>query len=182
MQKAGAKEGPSNPVRGGRGVPFGVRSCNAAWLGSSLLATKGTGCKLHSAMRRKSSRRIAQPEKAGTLSAVADEGLLPRKSILSRAALPGLALLPLAHCHAVPQASIFVEGNRPWRHGWESMTRGDSGTYGTTLRVTPMTDGTRYSIRMANRGTTLEAGVMLRGPVVVDCWLSKFQSGGVCCK
>ena len=47
------------------------------------------------------------------------------------------------------------------------MTGGDPGTYGTTLRVTSLTDGTRHSIRMANRGIALEAGVILRGQAVV---------------
>ena len=47
------------------------------------------------------------------------------------------------------------------------MTGGDPGTYGTTWRVTSLTDGTRHSIRMANRGIALEAGVILRGQVVV---------------
>ena len=43
------------------------------------------------------------------------------------------------------------------------MAEGDLGTYSTTLRVTPLTDGTRHSIRMANRATvTAGAGVILR--------------------
>jgi hypothetical protein len=42
------------------------------------------------------------------------------------------------------------------------MALGDQGTYGTVLRVTPLTDGTFDSIRMANPGTTADAGVILR--------------------
>jgi hypothetical protein len=42
------------------------------------------------------------------------------------------------------------------------MALGDQGTYGTVLRVTPLTDGTHESIRMVNPGTTFEAGVMPR--------------------
>ena len=40
------------------------------------------------------------------------------------------------------------------------MTLGDQGTYSTMQRVIPLTDGTSDSIRMANPGTTYEAGVM----------------------
>jgi hypothetical protein len=40
------------------------------------------------------------------------------------------------------------------------MALGDQETYGTVLRVTPLTDGTRDSIHMTNPGTTAEAGVM----------------------
>lgn len=43
------------------------------------------------------------------------------------------------------------------------MAAGDPGTYSTTLRVTPLTDGTRHSIRMTNRATvTAGAEVILR--------------------
>lgn len=67
------------------------------------------------------------------------------------------------------------------------MTLGDQGTYGTVLRVTPLTDGTHGSIRMANPGTTFEAGVIPRCLVLahksgrsIRCF--KFECGGVCCK
>jgi hypothetical protein len=43
-----------------------------------------------------------------------------------------------------------------------TMTLGDQGTYGTVLRVTPLTDGTFDLIRMANPGTTADAGVIPR--------------------
>ena len=42
------------------------------------------------------------------------------------------------------------------------MAGGDLGTYGTVLRVTPLTDGTHDLIRMANPGTTFEVGVITR--------------------
>ena len=100
--------------------------------------------------------------------ASAKVGLLPRKRVLSRAALPGLTLLPLACCHAVPRSSYFVGERHSWRHGWESMPLGDQGTYGATFRVTPITDGTRHTICMTNRATvTSGAGVILRGQAVV---------------
>jgi hypothetical protein len=51
-------------------------------------------------------------KKAGT---VCDDchkaGLLLRQSVLSRAALPGLTLSPLACGQTVPRASVFVGGN-----------------------------------------------------------------------
>ena len=72
------------------------------------------------------------------------------------------------------------------------MAGGDLGTYGTVLRVTPLTDGTHDSIRMTNPGTTFEAGVMPRcltlgrrlrwsvGGLSIRCF--KLECGGVCCK
>ena len=53
------------------------------------------------------------------------------------------------------------------------MAGGDLGTYGTVLRITPLTDGTHDSIRMANPGTTFEAGVIPRC-LITACRLDRF--------
>jgi hypothetical protein len=144
-----------------------VRSTWRGW-GALLWRQNGPGANYTRRWVEKTHGVKLNQIKAGTVFASAKVGLLPRKSVLSQAAVPGLALLPLACCHAVPRASYFVGGNHLWRHGWESMTEGDLGTYGATFRVTPMTDGTRHLIRMANRATvTSGAGVILRGQAVV---------------
>ena len=82
--------------------------------------------------------------------------------------------------HSVPRSSVFVGGNRNLALR-ESMTLSDQGTYGTVLAVTGLTDGTRDSIRMANPGSTVEAGVMTGAQVLSLGWF-KFRSTGVCGK
>lgn len=54
---------------------------------------------------------------------------------------------------------LFSQGEIIQLSRWvESMAEGDFGTYGTVLRVTPLTEGTGESIRMTNPGITSEAG------------------------
>lgn len=150
--------------------------------GEFLFGDKGNRVQLHSAMGLKDPRRIAEPDTGGHHFRFGEGGTATKSECLEPGCSTGTNVVAVGMLPSGTLSFLVRRGKSICGDTDGKVWLGRLSTYGTTFRVTPMTDGTRHSIRMTNRGTTLGAGVIFRGQAVVGHGFSNPKRGGVCCK